>query len=244
MKITSPSIILLLILTIAGCSHSTDWRTADRSSTGIAPKASEYKPAVVQVYAARAFNWRQYFAVHTWVAFKERDKNTWQVLQVVGWRTRRGLPAVVETTELPDRRWYGNDPEIVMDIRGDRAEKAIASLRQAKKSYPHPNTYTVFPGPNSNTFVSYLVRNTPELKGELPPHAIGKDWLVNSAFLSKNESGTGFQISIYGLLGLNLGLAEGIEFNILGMIFGLDVLRPAIKLPFIGRLGFSDKVMD
>ncbi|MNY42157.1 hypothetical protein D3C86_1770210 [compost metagenome] len=38
-----------------------------------------------------------------------------------------------------------------------------------------------------------------------------------------------------------MGLAEGIEINLLGMSFGIDFARPAIKLPFVGRLGFKDK---
>jgi hypothetical protein len=32
---------------------------------------------------------------------------------------------------------------------------------------------------------------------------------------------------------------EGIEVNIIGLVFGVDVRRPAIKLPGIGRVGFS-----
>ena len=50
-----------------------DWRTADRSSAGLAPRPGSASEAVVQVYAARAFNWRGIFAVHTWIATKEKD---------------------------------------------------------------------------------------------------------------------------------------------------------------------------
>ncbi len=42
------------------------------------------------------------------------------------------------------------------------------------------------------------------------------------------------------MLGLTAGLAEGLELNLLGMTFGLDFLRPALKLPFVGRIGFRD----
>jgi hypothetical protein len=51
---------------------------------------------------------------------------------------------------------------------------------------------------------------------------------------------TGVQVSVFGLLVVTLGLAEGIELNILGLSFGVDILRPAIKLPAVGRLGFKD----
>ena len=45
-----------------------DWRTADRSSAGIASAPHDAPEAIVQVWAARAFNWRGLFAVHTWIA--------------------------------------------------------------------------------------------------------------------------------------------------------------------------------
>ncbi len=48
------------------------------------------------------------------------------------------------------------------------------------------------------------------------------------------------QVSIVGLLGLSLGLREGVELNLLGLVLGLDLVHPALKLPGIGRLGFQD----
>ena len=35
-------------------------------------------------------------------------------------------------------------------------------------------------------------------------------------------------------------IKEGIEVNLLGLVFGVDVLRPALKLPFFGRIGMKD----
>ena len=49
----------------------------------------------------------------------------------------------------------------------------------------------------------------------------------------------GFQLSFAGLLGLTLARAEGLELNLLGLVIGLDPSGPALKLPGIGRLGFS-----
>lgn len=51
-----------------------DWRTASRASSGLALRPEEEQEAVVQVYAARTFNWRGYFAVHTWIALKEKTR--------------------------------------------------------------------------------------------------------------------------------------------------------------------------
>jgi hypothetical protein len=58
--------------------------------------------------------------------------------------------------------------------------------------------------------------------------------------LDRAPSGTGYQLSLLGVLGLTLAREEGIEVNLLGLSFGLDILKPALKLPFIGRLGVSE----
>jgi hypothetical protein len=36
-----------------------------------------------------------------------------------------------------------------------------------------------------------------------------------------------------------VALEEGIEINLFGAVFGLDVNPPAFKLPIVGRLGFA-----
>ena len=66
-----------------------DFRRADRSSAGIAPPAENTPEAVVQVYTARALNWRGIFAVHSWVATKPENAETYTVHQVIGWRVYR-----------------------------------------------------------------------------------------------------------------------------------------------------------
>src|SRR5690606_16062855 len=58
-----------------------DWRTADRSPAGIAPDPARVNEAVVQVYAARAFNWRGLFGVHTWIATKRAGAPAYEVHQ-------------------------------------------------------------------------------------------------------------------------------------------------------------------
>jgi Protein of unknown function (DUF3750) len=232
-------LILTLSLFLASCAHS-DWRTADRSSANIAPLPSETKEAIVHVYVARTFNWHKYLAVHSWVAFKEKGAKEYDVYHVVGWRARDGGEAVLGEKDIPDRKWYGSIPELITDIRGEKAEAAIPKIKAAIQSYKYPNYYRMYPGPNSNSFVSHIIRNVDELQLELPPNAVGKDWIDDGDLYAMSESGTGVQVSLFGLLGVTLGLAEGIEFNILGLSFGVDILRPAIKLPAVGRLGFKD----
>ncbi len=232
------AIPLLMILT-GVVTLGRDWRTADRSSAGIAPDPEKTPEAVVQVYAARALNWRGIFAVHTWIATKPENSPHFTVHQVIGWRVWRNLPAIVSAPGIPDGYWFGNRPEVIAELRGQRATEAIAAIMNAVKTYPYAHKYHLWPGPNSNTFTAYVARHIPELKLQLPVTAIGKDFPINGAFMERAPSGTGYQISIYGLFGILMARQEGLELNLLGFSFGIDLNRPALKLPFIGRLGFG-----
>lgn len=214
-----------------------DWRTADRSPTGMAPSPREAPEAIVQVYAARAFNWRGIFAVHTWIATKPANAPSYTVHQVLGWYARSGMSVVRSHRDTPDKNWYGAPPELLNEIRGEAAEAAIPKVLEAVREYPYADRYTVWPGPNSNTFVAYVGRRVPELKMNLPVTAIGKDFPIESAWLSRTPSDTGYQLSLYGVLGLLAAREEGLELNLLGLSFGLDPGGPAIKLPGVGRLG-------
>jgi hypothetical protein len=214
-----------------------DSRTADRSSAGITPRPETTTEAVVQVYAARALNWRGIFGVHTWIATKPVNATEYTIHQVIGWRVYRGLPAVFSAPGIPDARWFGNEPSLLVDLRGEPAAKAIPKILAAIDSYPYPNEYTLWPGPNSNTFVAYIGRLVPELRMDLPSTAIGKDYPVNGSFVAHTPSGTGYQVSMLGVLGVSMAREEGFELNLLGLNFGIDFLKPALKLPFIGRLG-------
>jgi len=231
---------LLAVIPILIAEERRDWRTADRSSAGIAPRPEDEPRAVVQVYAARAFGWRGFFSVHCWIATKERDADHFRTFHVTGFGLRRRGATVEIKSDIPDRRWYDAEPYIIQDLRGEKAAAAIPKIERAAAAYPYPATYRAWPGPNSNTFTSFIIRHVPELGVELPPNAIGKDWLGPGKIFSRSESGTGFQASLFALLGVTVGLGEGIEANLLGLTLGLDLWRPALKLPLIGRVGFPD----
>ena len=232
--------LILLFIFLASCS-SGSWRDASRESTGIAPKPESLSEDIVIIYYARAFSWRGYFGVHPWIAWKEKDEETYTVAQVTSWQLRGGKSSVSVIKDLPDRRWFDSAPTELIHLRGDRATSTIAQLKDLISTYPFSDRYSVWPGPNSNTFVAYMIRNIPELDIKLPAHAVGKDYLGPNQFFANTASETGFKFSAFGLFGLSLGLAEGAEVNLLGLHFGLDLWTPAISLPIVGRLGFKDK---
>ncbi|MBC8242394.1 MAG: DUF3750 domain-containing protein [Alphaproteobacteria bacterium] len=216
-----------------------DWRTARNDSSHQAPDPALTPQAVLQVYAARTFGWRGAFGVHTWFAVKPPGADHYLRLEVIGWGVRAGWPAVRVSQATPDAYWYGSRPKILLDRRGAAAEALIAEIMQAAQDYPYPDSYRVWPGPNSNTFTAFVARQVPGLGLELPVTAIGKDFLGNGALIGDAPSGTGKQFSIFGLAGVTVAAKEGVEFNILGISLGLDVSPPALKLPGIGRLGMG-----
>ena len=210
---------------------------ARRAPVGLAPDPTTTAEPVVQVYAARAVRWRGYFGVHTWVSVKRRNADEFTTYEVNGWRLRRTGTAVSVDQRAPDARWFGNRPELLADRRGEGVEDLITRIEQAVESYPYADTYRVWPGPNSNTFVAHVLRSAPELRADLPPTAIGKDYL-DPWFVAQSPSGTGAQLNVFGVVGALAGLEEGIEVNVLGATFGVDPLDLSLKLPLAGRLGW------
>lgn len=224
-------------LLFKGVSHSwaaTPWYRTDRGPTGLAPDPATTSEAVVQVYAAPTYGWRGVFAVHTWIAVKPEGAARYDRWDVVGWGGGR---VIRHNYDGADHKWYGREPEVLLDMRGDRAAALIPEIRAAVETYPWAETYRSFPGPNSNTFTAHVARQVTGLGLDLPPTAIGKDFRPISAPLGNAPSGGGFQVSLLGLAGLIVAPEEGIEVNLLGLGLGVDFAEPALRLPGIGRVG-------
>jgi hypothetical protein len=210
------------------------WQTADRSSAGLLPDASDHADAVIRVYAARTVRWRGIFAVHSWIVVKDRGAHRYTRYDYTAW----GEPIRVDGF-APDGRWFGALPETVVSVDGAQAERLIPKIRTVVENYKFSayGDYSPWPGPNSNTFVQAALDAVPELKAVLPPTAIGKDFPYRGQWAGRTPSGTGIFASLGGYLGLTIGWVEGIELNFFGGVLGLDLRRPALKFPDIGRLG-------
>ena len=113
-------------------------------------------------------------------------------------------------------------------------DELIERIDKAARAYPYAKEYTVWPGPNSNTFTAWIGRAVPEIGIDLPATAIGKDFTGTQIF-SRAPSGRGVQMSLGGVFGLSASGVEGLEINILSLNFGVS--GSGIKLPLIGRIG-------
>lgn len=204
----------------------------------LAPDPAATPEAVIQVYAARVMRWRGYFGVHTWIAVKPEGAARYTVYEINGWRLRRARStALVVSDRAPDTRWFGMAPTLLAERRGPEVAQMIERVERAVQTYPYATSYRAYPGPNSNTFVAHVLRAVPELRADLPPTAIGKDYL-GTAFFARTPSGTGVQVNVFGLLGVLAGVEEGLELNLLGLTFGIDPLQVAVKLPLVGSVGW------
>jgi len=237
--------VLLLLALAAGCSAvdrvGQSWWELRRDSSGQAPDPATTSEAVVQVYAARTVGWKGALAVHSWIAVKPSEAPGYTRYEVMGWGVGNGAPAIRVNRTGPDNYWFGSRPDLLVDRRGEGVNELITRIEAAVQAYPYPSSYRTWPGPNSNTFIAYLGRAVPELRLDLPVTAIGKDYIPGGLPVASSPSGTGVQLSIFGLLGVLAGLEEGLEVNVLSLTFGVDVKRPALKLPVVGRLGFSQR---
>lgn len=233
---------LLMLVALAGCSllerARTNFWELERGPSGQAPDPAAEREAVIQVYAARTVGWRGLFAVHTWISVKPRDADAYTRYEVIGWGVGGGAPSVRINRSGADNYWFGDRPELLVDLRGETAEPLIPRVEAAVASYPYPTSYRTWPGPNSNTFVAWVGRSVHELRLKLPPTAIGKDFLPGSV-ADTTPSGTGVQLSLFGLTGVAVGWEEGLELNVLTLNFGVEWKNPALKLPMVGRIGPS-----
>ncbi len=212
------------------------WSGARWDSARLAPDPATTPEAVVQVYCAASWGLKGAVADHCWIAFKAEAAAAYTRYDVVAWGVRNGGEAIrTNFRGVPDGNWAGNRPRVLLDRRGAEAAALIPGIERAVADYPYRHTYRTWPGPNSNTFIAWIARAVPELRLDLPPRAIGKDF-IGPSILARAPSNTGYQISLGGVFSLIVARAEGLELNLSGVTLGVNPLDPAITLPGLGRL--------
>jgi hypothetical protein len=241
-KVIVLSLLALFLLPIAARAAlyayqggPTSWRNADWSSTRSLPEPGAEPAARVLIMSGRTGGWKGVLSVHSWIVLKPENGRSWRRYDVVGW----GNP--VRLNNWPaDGLWFGNRPQVVLDLRGAEAAAAIPKIEAAIAAYNYANAgdYRIWPGPNSNTFVATVLRAIPETETALPANAVGRDFRPHP-YAGPTDSGTGIEASLWGILGIKIGWVEGVEMNILGLVAGLDLRNPGVKLPGYGRIGLQ-----
>jgi hypothetical protein len=170
-------------------------------------------------------------ARHPWFAVRRAGATGWTVYEVGG-----GGGSEVD----PFRKHYPYENPILHKVwRGADADKAADCLEREAPEWIAALDYRFYPGPNSNTFGDVMLRKC-GMHASLPSTSVGKDWrgLIGGGVTSE---GTGLQLET-PIVGVKIGLKEGVELHFLGLSIGIDLWPPAIILPLgPGRLGFADR---
>lgn len=176
-------------------------------------------------------------ARHAWFAVRDRGDPSWERWEIWGYQgERNGYVRRKRGDPLADVG--GGRVRVHAVLRGTEAAEFNRCLRTETRRYEHKNDYLVLPGPNSNTYVDIMLRRC-GFHATLPATALGKDhrgWVGASL----SSGGTGVQLET-ALIGLKLGLTEGVELHLFGLSWGVDLWPPALVVPlYEGRIGFDD----
>ncbi len=171
-------------------------------------------------------------ARHPWLAVRRAHATEWIVYEV---------PDVCHCGDDPFHHSGYLDPILHAVWRGADADRAADCIEKESEAIIRDidHHYVFYPGPNSNTFGDRILRKC-HLHASLPATSVGKDWRgwIGAGITSE---GTGVQVET-PVLGLKLGLKEGIELHVIGLSVGVDLWPPAIIVPLgPGRIGVADR---
>lgn len=206
------------------------WRQANWASAGILPHPPASDTASIRILAARTGGLKGAFATHSWIVIKRPGAADYDRYDVVGW----GRP-VRKNAYDADGRWYSNDPQVHFKLEGEQAADLIPQVEAAIANYRWSGfgDYTIWPGPNSNTFVASIVRAVPALGATVPSTAVGRDFPADGNWTGTSTNDA-WRFSLGGYAGFVFSTKVGIEINFLGLVAGLNLLKGEIKIPAFG----------
>lgn len=209
------------------------WRQADWGASGVLPAAKADAEAAIYVMAARTGGLKGALSVHSWIVTKQAGGAGYARYDKVGW----GTP-IRQNAYPADARWYSNTPWIVRAVRGSEAQRLIPQVEAAIAAYPYARSgdYHIWPGPNSNSFVAHVVASVPELGARMPANATGRDYAPGFAALDWSSGTWDLHATFGGYVGISAGWTSGIEVHFLGLVAGIDVTEPAVKVPAFGTV--------
>jgi Protein of unknown function (DUF3750) len=200
---------------------------------GTAPSALP-STCVVQLRYATLPHFLGAIAVHYWFAVFDPASRQWQRWEV--WQAKdaggKSYGHVHCDLRHPDCGVGGGAYRLAAEWSGSAA-RAICTVFEKVEEYPHRDRYRAWPGPNSNTFAVWVLRQA-GLHHTLDPRAIGKDYMgLLGMRLASRPTYAQLETPV---LGVRLSLHDGVEVHVLGFTFGLCWSPPAVYTPF-GSLG-------
>jgi len=109
------------------------------------------------------------------VVCDDTGRHRWEV-----WQTKNAggfcIGHVHRDLKDPDAGVGGGPSQLVFEWDGAAATRIAEVLRNAS-TYPYCQRYRMWPGPNSNTFVAWVLREA-GVEHALDPRAIGRNYLA------------------------------------------------------------------
>ena len=122
------------------------------------------------------------FAKHLWFVINKKGAiSRWEVKfyrnknRTLGYLHIDAQPpfaGILRIFPIPYFVWRG---ELLDQAEGEGIQKVIEFIENSKENYPYLKRYSLA-GPNSNTYVNWVLKNFPELKITLPRACVGKDY--------------------------------------------------------------------
>lgn len=115
-------------------------------------------------------------AAHYWfVIYRAGETQRWEVWQKAQQNTTSW--GYIHNNLLPITQGVGNgDSWLETQWQGQQAMQLAALIEQSPLNYPNKQRYCYWPGPNSNTYVQWLL-NQAQISYQLRPQGIGKNHL-------------------------------------------------------------------
>jgi hypothetical protein len=189
---------------------------------------------VVQLRYATLPHFVGAIAVHYWFAVFDmvsHQCHRWEVWQAKN-AGGKSIGHVHCDRRHPDSGVGGGVYHLAAEWDGSAARAICAVLTKAQ-DYPHWDRYRAWPGPNSNTFAAWVLRQA-GLHYSFDPRAIGKDYM---GLLGMRRSSSPACVQLETpLLGVRVSLHDGVEVHLLGLTCGLRWSPLELYTPF-GRVG-------
>lgn len=194
------------------------------------PRFERPSATVVQLVRARLPAPLIAIAVHYWFNAWDARTRRWERWEL--WQEEGVGPVswghIHRDLMAPWSNVGGGEAVIEDEWTDEEAERLIATLHRPE-SYPDRSTYRAWPGPNSNTYVAWVLRES-KVSADLGPLGIGKDWRGwIGGGVTTTKTGLHFDTP---LIGAKLGLVEGVELHVLALTFGFAFSKPTLKTPF------------
>ena len=125
------------------------------------------------------------FAIHPWfIINKKGEVSRWEVLYSKNFKSEKSWGTLYKNLFPPfqglnifpfiSKPTYNS--KLVVVVEGELAIQIIDLIENMPTDYPYLNIYSLL-GPNSNTFVNYVINRFPEIKMKLPWNAFGKNYV-------------------------------------------------------------------